>query len=420
MGRMLRPAVAGLALLILAGGAAADPLPRIDSVSFTRTDRPTRQIEVVIRGAGMVGEWSPHGAMVGRTPLASVAALPDGTGLVGVLADEPPDGGEIGVLGANGTYVATGKRFSMAAVVGVPRAPLSVREDCAFPVVAGRSIGPVALGMTVASLRRLGATADPQNPAWYRLGPITAKVARATRLVDLAWIDRPTLCLAEDHARRKLDLVRPTVARPAPFPYPGCGRPSGPTVGGACAACDAQGLEVCHGSPGWYPSVKVKPIVGPDARPRSGASPRRHAADAPAFHDLLRAAPAVVIATFDVCVHDCRGGQTDLVVFGAVDVVKGPRLSSIAARFTDQFVCGLGRPAGRAAVLAVAPHPPVRSASVTMCSGESGPFRSDGDVLGFAELDSNDEARRYVESKLPARWTRPGRVRLPAGASRSV
>src|SRR5687768_10967875 len=101
-------------LVVLASTAAiAGPLPTVDSVELVRLAKPPGTIQVIVRGRGMTGEWEVRGASVGRTALDGVVATPRGEGLVGLLATEPPDGGEILITGTKGTAFSTGVRFSI-------------------------------------------------------------------------------------------------------------------------------------------------------------------------------------------------------------------------------------------------------------------------------------------------------------------
>jgi hypothetical protein len=117
----------------------------------------------------------------------------------------------------------------------------------------------VKLGMTIPELGKLKATQHPQSSVWYELGPITAKVGKASGKVDLMWISRPTMCLVDGGKQLKLDLPRPTTPTPSPFPFPDCPWPTEPMIGGACYQCTARGMQVCHGASGWFPEVKVQP-----------------------------------------------------------------------------------------------------------------------------------------------------------------
>ncbi len=260
-----RPSLQRAWLIVLLMGlshnafAQHQPLPKVDSVTFTRLEGTPGNIQVVIRGSGMTGEWKPTGAMVGKTKLTGVVAFPDGKGLSGLLPPEPPDGGNVTIKGTGTGYASTGKSFSLSAVQGSARAPLDNREDCTYPVTPGKSIGPVKLGMTLKQLKKV-AKKDPQSSVWYRVGPITAVIdGSGKQRVRLAWIDRPTLCLVEKKKKRKFDLPRPRTAKPAPFPYADCAWPTGPAIGGSCFECPKRGMKICHGAMGWYPNVKVMP-----------------------------------------------------------------------------------------------------------------------------------------------------------------
>jgi len=265
--------------------------------------------------------------------------------------------------------------------------------------------------MTVDEVSAAGARPDPASSARFALGPITAKIDPASGRVDLVWVDGPSLCLLEGNRHRTLELEPPSVPMPGPFPYPECAWPTEPMLGGACFTCAARGLEVCHGSTG-VASVRVMPPGQPaPPGPLAASSTGRYPAADPGFRALLAAAPAVALATGRGCTKDCRGGQTELVVFDVVEVVKGPNVGTVAGVFVDQFVCRLFDDSPRVAVVALSS---VDASSLSLdsirpCQG-SGPFGGpvgvprgqtveiDGRVHGFAEFASVAAARRFLDA----------------------
>jgi hypothetical protein len=246
-------ALLGLSVAPSAGSAQHRRQQDIETVTLTRLEEPAHYIHIVARGYGYVNRWEIEGAVFGtETKVLALTVFPDGKGFSGLLPPEVPEGAKLSVVVKENTYLWTDHYYHDKDVRGAARRSLEEREDCALPVVPGRSIGPVKLGMTVAQIERLGAKRHPDLATWFELGRMFI-IVKDGKVITIA-LTKGTACLVEGGRKRKIDLE-------IELPYADCksDHPGTVIIGHASLACGNRGVALTptHGHGEDFPEISV-------------------------------------------------------------------------------------------------------------------------------------------------------------------